>query len=418
MSAMLTLNEHENDDSVRRKLEECLRQDGDLDMRISCYLSLTESIVSDVLKALNTMVLSGKRSCRMLRVTQRCNANNKHFHDLFSKSCHYFQEIVFAPDYSQAFGRFWEISESIADALKRGLTRPDSRIAKLSFELVGFSNQGMVCDYLCDGIEEAKSLREIEIEDCNYGNLPGLVKRLVGHDTLESLLLCCMRISPETMMTLEGLLKHPQCKLQRLNLNHPHGATLPSLSNSHRFQCESLRELSVQHSDWDEDDVSKSFLMFPNLETLKMRCCRIENFDFLWQAGGDSLILPNRLRSFSFLGNPVFPSTQATECDEVVRLLMLLPNLQYIGPAYMLDCGGYLDPLVRSYLDWNRCGRSFKKSTGRHAIPAALWPLVLARANTILEKWPCRRANTIYNLCDDLFGMQYSGLLSFGDSNK
>jgi hypothetical protein len=70
----------------------------------------------------------------------------------------------------------------------------------------------------------------------------------------------------------------------------------------------------------------------------------------------------------------------------LLRLLMNAPQLAYVADPYTTEESDLFTPLIRHYLDWNRCGRVMTTDHENKALPLSIWPLVFARANKILQE--------------------------------
>jgi hypothetical protein len=124
----------------------------------------------------------------------------------------------------------------------------------------------------------------------------------------------------------------------------------------------------------------------------------------------------SRLRSLYLDSNPIMPNGNEEDQSALLRLLMSAPQLGYVAAPFTTETSSLFTPLIRHYLDWNRCGRVL--TTGHEkALPLSMWPLVFARANKIvledrnkcLRRWakldrhetrdvPDRRPNIIFQL--------------------
>jgi hypothetical protein len=86
------------------------------------------------------------------------------------------------------------------------------------------------------------------------------------------------------------------------------------------------------------------------------------------------------------------------EQSALLQLLMRGPQLGYIARPLTTETSPLATPLIRHYLDWNRCGRVLT-TDHENALPPSMWPLVFARANTILQE-DKNQLNQLGEVCD------------------
>jgi hypothetical protein len=466
MSKVLDIwpGEDEEKDILRCLLRLALGQEDEIknikEVQISCcdhgLTSFTESMVSDIVQTFRHISLKGIVWDRLV-VSGLADQDEPHFQSLLSQICklELFREISLNQDY---YGRRGEVTErtarDVSDAMKNntkleklsiqvavlspivasvlceGLKTENQNLTELQFFEFGFdevsSDQPSAADavsHLVTGLQNNKTLKRFSFSGCIVSDCESsrIITALEGHPTLEHFefepRFITFLETPDPLITrqskkkitesLRGVLSLQTCKVCSLKVT---GKVVDfNLLLEGLEQNKSLKRLSLIDCDLDDGDLLKLLInlwKIQNLTHLDLSRNVISKFPFLDPSVFVS-VRRIRLRSLNLEYNPIMKEGKENNNQSaLLRLLMNAPQLGHVADPRTTETSDLITPLIRHYLDWNRCGRILP-TDHETALPLSMWPLVFARANTILQEdriqrpegdSPDRRPNVIYQL--------------------
>jgi hypothetical protein len=271
--------------------------------------------------------------------------------------------------------------------------------------------------HLATGLQNNKTLKRFSFVSwiMSDRDRSRIITALKGHPTLEHLgfdiLSAESKKTPESLICLLSL---QTCKVWSLHLTGEVidlGLFLERLDRN-----KSLKRLSLSNCYLDDDDL---------LNLLRI-VCKIENVTHIDLSNNeiskvpvlDASIFVKKLRCLDLGDNPIIEESDEEDQSALLRLLMSAPQLGYVASPSTTQHFDLFTPLIKHYLDWNRCGRILATDHENKVLPLSMWPLVFARANEILQKdrdllqelrvpldSPDPRPNTIYQLFHGFFSL-------------
>jgi hypothetical protein len=280
---------------------------------------------------------------------------------------------------------YMKITRQQVAALGAGLSTSNSQthFKELYIRRVRFAD-GAITE-LASGLKENSSLCILNVERCNLEDteLAELVDAVEFHSSLKELLLGGNRGQEHALVALGNMLASRNWQLETLDFSwqaRDHsGLTgrLGMLTEGLRWN-EKLTSLNLSSNQLVDKDID---LLGQILVT-----CRLRTFDLsdniITLSGFVSLTqnIPKSLKSFDFNGN-AFGKEEAA-CH-ILALFEEQPQLWEDG----FDWSESKSPThqkIQHYKDLNRRGRILL--AGENSIPLSVWPIVLARANTLPEE--------------------------------
>lgn len=271
--------------------------------------------------------------------------------------------------------------------------------------------------HLATGLARNKTLELLTLKNSYLDDetLALLFQSLVGHPSIQTLLITFSDFGPETIQSLQNLLSHPTCQLHHLELSNHVAISRMSRRSFDMFTFilsmpvnNSLKCLCLTKQGLTDKDVNmllQNLWRFPQLTTLDLQLNQILDLDNVTRNLCSSSSC--QLRALNLDYNDCFvemnlPTQLLTEgygptSIALVRLLQLFPQLAYLGQEFlqMVECGTIFPPIVQHHVDMNYCGGFLL----HREVPLSLWPLVLGKAKE-LER-PSRQANVLYHLLRD-----------------
>jgi hypothetical protein len=293
-----------------------------------------------------------------------------------------------------------EMTRQQAAALGAGLITSNSQnhFKELHMERVTFAD-GAIGE-LASGLKHNSSLWILYVNGCNLGDveLAELVGAVESHPSLKELSLGWNDGQQHAMVALGKVLASKSCRLEELHLSHQGfndndhdglsghlGIFAQGLEGN-----ESLTRLDLSNCELLDKDMYDlgQILATSKLEQLYLSRNRITHSGFV----SFTKNIPKSLRSLDFSGNDF---DQEEVACHILTLFEEHPQLLEDG----FDWDDYklpIDRKIQHFKDLNKCGRILLL-TRASVIPLSVWPLVLARVNTVLSDNE-RNPNAIFHL--------------------
>jgi hypothetical protein len=322
------------------------------------------------------------------------------------RSNHGFWSISSAMKYNKCLTKLelsdMEITRQQAAALGAGLVTFNSQnhFKELRMERVTFAD-GAITE-LASGLKQNSSLCILKVDECQLedSELTELVDAVESHPSLKQLLLGWNEGQQHALEALGKVLASRSCRIEELNFasqgNDESGLTglLGPLSQGFLQGNKSLTRLNLLSNgllDKDMDDLGQ-ILATCQLEQLNLTENRITHSGFVCLTQNT----PKSLTRFDC-------SDSDFDQEEVACYTLTLfeehPQLWEDGLEWE-DSKLPIHQKIQHFKDLNRCGRVLLVLGG--AIPLAVWPIVLARANKVLVSYRYRSAertaNAIFHL--------------------
>jgi hypothetical protein len=291
-----------------------------------------------------------------------------------------------------------EMTKQKAAALGAGLVTSNSHHFKeLRISYMTFAD-GAITE-LASGLKQNSSLCLLNVHACNLegAELAELVGAMESHPSLKKLSLWGNKGQKHALVVALGkVLASRSCRLEELEffnqgiIDSGFEGWLGSLAQGLR-RNESLRRLDLSCNgllDKDIDQLGQS-LTTCKLEQLILSGNRITYSGFVSLTQN----IPKSLKQFRFYGND-FEEEEAA-CH-MLTLFEEHPQLWEDGFNWN-DSKSPIHQKIQHFKDLNRCGRILLLARDGE-IPLSVWPLVLARANTLLSDSKERTPNVIFNL--------------------
>jgi hypothetical protein len=293
-----------------------------------------------------------------------------------------------------------EITRQQAAALGAGLITSNSQnhFKELGIYDVTFAD-GAITE-LASGLKQNSSLCILSVAECTLedAELAVLIGALESHPSLKELSLRENLGHKHALAALGKMLSSSKCQLEELNFSEQDcdedGLTgyLWPLADGLRWN-QSLKRLNLSSCQLLDEDMD-------HLGQI-LATCKLETMDL-----GDNSItpsgfvsctqnIPKSLKSFDFSG------IEFEEEEAVCHTLTLFeehPQLWDDGLEWE-DSKSPIHRKIQHFKDLNRCGRILLLARDG-AIPLSVWPIVLARANTVMEgsRSEERTLNAIFHL--------------------
>ncbi|KAG7342595.1 hypothetical protein IV203_017837 [Nitzschia inconspicua] len=388
--------------AVHRKIIDLFKsrddfQQVDLNIRTSRSLSSTTRI--DLSNALMHMRSKGKH---LRRLSADIDYMDPSVHEFVLLNCLWFDEVrITSNPEEQTY-----LSSGLAMSLRHALTM-NVKCTRVLDLTCGLSDE--ISELLGEAMIGAHQLEVLKVH-LLAGNphiVATMLEGLRGKPKLKELHLT--DVTATISESLASLLRDSNCRLQELDLSHSWDAAQPfhtavlceALAD---VQNKSVTKLILDGIDFYHSDSSTTTttttkvlpLAFPNMETLSIASSQMPNLDFLELPIHQ---LPHKLKSC------YFPCTNL-DLEQGRNLVERLPSVTDI-PDFASDV------IVQHLLDW-------RKVLGRQQAPkaAAVWPFILERTNIKLHDHPHRRANMLYTLLQDFYGLRKNGQLIFPGDDK
>jgi hypothetical protein len=332
-----------------------------------------------------------------------------------------FDKITLAGDSEISQHGFWSISSAMK--FNKRLTKLDlsymeitrQQAAALGAGLVTFNSQNHFKELrmsditfadgaigeLAAGLKQNSSLCFLRVQSCDLGDaeLAELVDAVGSHSSLKALRLWGNAGQEHALVALGKVLSSRSCQLEILDFSSQgidddggFSGHLGILAQGLRWN-ESLSRLDLSNNgllDKDVDHLGQIILATCQLETLDLSHNEITHSGFVSLTKN----IPKSLKSFDFSGNKF--EEEEVACH-ILTLLEEHPQLWDNG-FYWEDSKLPIHQKIQHFKDLNRCGRILLLARDG-AIPLSVWPIVLARANTLFfytnEK---RNHNAIFHL--------------------
>jgi hypothetical protein len=283
-----------------------------------------------------------------------------------------------------------EVTRQQAAALGAGLITSNSQHFKeLSMLTVRFAD-GAITE-LASGLKENSSLRILTAVLCNLGDaeLAELVDAVKSHPSLKRLELRGNHQGQEhALVALGKVLASKSCKLETLEYSlqiedddtedddDGLAGGLVTLAKGLQGNA-SLRSLNLSSNELEDKDIDHlgQILETCKLQVLDLSDNRITLSGFVRVTQN----IPKSLKSFDFSESNF--SQEEAACH---TLTLFEGNPQLLEDGFNWDDSeSPMRPEIQHFKDFNRCGRILLAAHG--GIPLSVWPIVLARANTLLE---------------------------------
>jgi hypothetical protein len=285
-----------------------------------------------------------------------------------------------------------------AAALGAGLVTFNSQnhFKELRMESVAFAD-GAIGE-LADGLKQNSSLCILNVDQCDIGDaeLAVLVDAVESHPSLKDLSLWWNLGQRHAVAALGKVQSSSKCQLEELNFSEQEDidGLLGILAQGFLQGNKSLTRLNLSSNgllDKDIDDLGH-ILATCKLEALRLRGNKITNSGFVSLTQN----IPKSLKAFDFSLNK-FGKEEAA-CH-TLTLFEEHPQLWEDG----FNWEESMFPKhkeIQHFKDLNPCGRILLASEGMIPlfVPLSVWPIVLARANTLLSDSEERIPNAIYHL--------------------
>jgi hypothetical protein len=286
-----------------------------------------------------------------------------------------------------------EMTRQQAAALGAGLITSNSQNHFKELEIYDVTFADGAITELASGLKQNSSLCLLNLDECYIGDveLAVLIGALESHPSLKELSLPGNGGHKHALAALGKMLSSSKCQLEGLNFSkqdhYGDGLTgyLWPLADGLRWN-QSLTRLnlsSCQLLDNDIDDLGKI-----------LATCKLEKLDL---SGNRSITprgfvsctqnFPKSLKSFDFSRARHLRKDIRKHEEAVCHTLKLFeehPQLWDDGLNWE-DSKLPIHQKIQHFKDLNRCGRILLVAHNGRPIPLSVWPVVLARANTVLS---------------------------------
>jgi hypothetical protein len=293
-----------------------------------------------------------------------------------------------------------EMTRQQAAALGAGLITSNSQhFKKFCMTRIAFAD-GAITE-LASGLKQNSSLCLLYVDRCSLGDaeLAELLDAVESHPSLKKLSLWGNKGQKHALVALGKVLASSKCQLEDLdfsdqgfNDNGHNGLTghLGILAQGLRCNEYPLTRLDLSFCKLIDNDMDHlgQILATCKLEQLNLGGNLITHSGFVSLTQN----IPKSLKRFDISGN------NFDEEDAACHSLTLFeehPQLWEDGFNWKYPKSP-IHQKVRHFKDLNRCGRTLLVRGA--AIPLSVWPIVLARANTLLSDYPERTPNAIFHL--------------------
>jgi hypothetical protein len=354
-----------------------------------------------------------------------------------ASSLELFDEIRLVRCYDLSLHGFWSLSwamkfnKRLTKLYLNGIVITRQQAAALGAGLVTFNSQhfkelyldrvefddGAISE-LASGLKQNSSLCRFTASYCRLGDaelandrdlgdaeLVELVDAVVSHPSLTKLDLEGNKGQKLTLAALGKLLaSSTSCRIEELNLTHHtifgdyHGFSghLGILAQGLQWN-ESLTELNLSYNGFVDKDIEclTKRLASCKLRTLNLRGNRITH-------GGFVSLTQNIPKSLEMLNISKNTFRKEEVAGHTLTLLKEHPQLWFDGFEWRHPTSPAVHEKIQHFKDLNRCGRILLAPEGA-AIPLSVWPIVLARATTLLRRTRMyskerRTSNVIFHL--------------------
>jgi hypothetical protein len=320
-------------------------------------------------------------------------------------SQHGFWSISSAMKYSKHLTKLvlsdMEMTKQQATALGAGLITSNSQnhqFKELRMESVKFAH-GAITE-LASGLKQNSSLCILSVDASKLGDaeLVKVIDAVDSHPALKELSLRSNQGQRHALVALGKVLASKSCRLRDLDLSaqsYDDGGLegwLGSLVHDLQWS-ESLTRLNLGENDLLDTDMNDlgQILARCKLESLNLRENKITLSGFVSLTQN----IPKSLKRFDFSWNNF---NQEEAACHTLKLFEEHPQLWKDG-FWWADSKSPIHQKIQHFKDLNRCGRILLVRGG--AIPLSVWPIVLARANRVLQyssDYKERTANAIFHL--------------------
>jgi hypothetical protein len=294
-----------------------------------------------------------------------------------------------------------QVTRQQAAALGDGLITSNSEHFKeLCMDGVTFTDSAIT--ELASGLKENSSLRTLHVDGCNLedAELAELVDAVESHPSLKQLELLHNGGQEHALLELGKVLASRNCQLETLVFSceaENQGGLTGRLGTL-------VQGLLQGNSSLTSLDLSANGLFDEDIDHLGqiLSTCKLEKLDLsrngITRSGFVSLTqnVPKCLKSFDLSDNDF--SKEEAACH-ILALFEEHPQLWEDGFDWSYS-NGPMHQKIQHFKDLNRCGRTLLLARDG-AIPLSVWPIVLERADTLLEgtrKFKERTSNAIFHL--------------------
>jgi hypothetical protein len=313
-------------------------------------------------------------------------------HDYSDLSQHAFWSISAAMKFNKHLKKLdldtIEMTRQQAAALGAGLVTFNSQnhFEELSMVNVTFAD-GAITE-LASGLKQNSSLCMLSVDVCDLGDveLAELVGTVESHPSLKTLGLRENAGQKHALAALGKVMASRSCRLRHLDL---------SVQSYDDGGLEGWLGSLVHGLQWNESltrlDLSLNGLADKDIDHLGqiLATCKLEELDLtenkITHSGFVSLTqhIPKSLKTLNFSGN-CFGKEEAA-CH-TLTLFEEHPQLWDGGcVARWEDSKSPIHQKIQHFKDLNRCGRILLVAGDGGTIPLSVWPIVLARANSLLS---------------------------------
>jgi hypothetical protein len=284
-----------------------------------------------------------------------------------------------------------EMTRQQSAALGAGLITSNSQnhFKELYMNCVKFAD-GAITE-LASGLKQNSSLGILNVTECNLGDteLAELAGAVESHPSLKVLSLWNNAGQEHALVALGKVLASRSCRLEKLDFSSQGmddddhdglSGHLGILAQGLRWNESPLTRLDLSDCRLRDDDIDDlgQILASCKLETLNLSGNRITHSGFVSLTQN----IPKSLKSFNLCVNEF-------NADEVACHALTLfeehPQLWEDGFDWLRYSKSPIHQKIQHFKDLNRCGRILLVAGDGGAIPLSVWPLVLARANTLLS---------------------------------
>jgi hypothetical protein len=274
-----------------------------------------------------------------------------------------------------------EMTKRQAAALGEGLiTSSSPHFKELCMDRVEFED-GAITE-LASGLKHNSSLCMLNVDECDIGDaeLAVLIDAVESHPSLKTLSLWQNRGQKHALVALGKVLASRSCQVEELDFSGQDRLTgwLGILAQGLQWN-ESLTHLDLPKNgllDRDIDDLGQ-ILATCKLRTLNLSRNEITHSGFVTLTQN----IPKSLKRFDFSVNH-FGQEEAA-CH---TLTLFEEHQQLWDDGFKWNNSkSPIHQKIQHFKDLNRCGARRVLMAGAGAIPLSIWPIVLARANTVLE---------------------------------
>jgi hypothetical protein len=297
-----------------------------------------------------------------------------------------------------------EMTKQQAATLGTGLiTSSSPHFKKLKMSDMTFED-GAITE-LASGLKQNSSLCILSVAYCNLGDaeLAVLIDAVESHPLLKKLSLYWNGGQEHALVALGKVLASRSCRIEELDFSDQgtHDSDHDGLTGRLGILAQGLR--------WNDSltrlDLSSCKLLDEDIDDLEqiLATCKLEELNLsdneITHSGIVSLTqnIPKSLKALYFAMNGF--GREEAACH-TLTLLEEHPQLWYDGfdwnDSKWNDSKLPIHKKIQHFKDLNRCGRILLARSG--AIPLAVWPIVLARANTLLSFPKERTPNAIFHL--------------------